>query len=75
MVGQDRVPQSDARRRGDQRWSGSAHAFTVRGCEFADKPEPKVLDVRDGLGEQHPDVIVVQGIDDLPALAITDDQA
>jgi hypothetical protein len=33
-----------------------------------------VLGVRDGLGQQRPDVLVVERIDHLPAIALTDDQ-
>ncbi len=39
------------------------------------QPEAYMLGMGDRLSEQHPDVIVVQGVDDVPTLAFTDDQA
>jgi hypothetical protein len=36
--------------------------------------EAQVLGVRDSLGEEHADVIVMERIDDAPALALADDE-
>jgi len=41
------------------------------GVEFYDE----VLDVRDGFGEEHGDVVVVEGVDDVAAAAVAGDEA
>ena len=74
VVGQDRVPEPDARRSREQRRRGSAHTASACSAGRAARPETEVLGVRDRLGQQQAHVVVVQRVDHLAPLTLADDE-